>query len=296
MPRNHKQFAQRRIRLTVGLVLAAVLYLQYQFSGENEVVLSAGSPIVLAANPVSADPFETLIRNHPLEALIEARAAHLRQVKDYTCTLVKQEILPSGMSEEQEIDVQFRQAPYSVNFHWRRNAGLAERVIYVAGKWIDEDADSPDERDLAVCQPGAIARILVKSVKQPIHGKMARKTSRRFIDDFGFTNALNMLIKYCEIARDKGELKLEFCGETRFDGRPVWVVRRHLPYVGEGGLYPDQLAEIFIDKEYRVPVAVYCYADEGKSPEHLLGKYEYRNIRMHAGLSEQDFDPATFGM
>lgn len=295
MPSDPKQFTQRRIQLVVGVALAGILYLQFALTEENEVILGPRSPIVMAAT-VTQDPFEKLIRTDPLEALIQSRERHATQVRDYTCTMVKQEMLPSGMSEEQEIDVLFRQQPYSVVLTWRRNPGLAERVIYVKDRWIDEDADSDDERQLAVCQPGAVARLLVKSIKQPIHGKLAQKSSRRYVDEFGFARALDLLIKYCEIARESGDLKLEYCGETRFDGRPVWVVRRTLPYTGIGGLYPDRIAEVFIDKEYRVPVAVYCYADDAKEKHNLLGKYEYRNIRMQAGLSETDFDPKTYGM
>jgi len=276
--------------------LAGILCLQYELTRDNEVILNPSSPIVVAAEPVSADPWADLVRNNPLQALKEAQQRHIRTVPDYTCTLVKQEMLLSGMSEEQEIDVLFRQEPYSVVFHWRRNPGLAERVIYVKGRWIDEDADSPEERDLAVCQPGAVARLLVKSIKQPIHGKLARRTSRRYLDEFGFTRAMDLLIKYCDIARQRGELSLEYCGETHFDGRPVWVIRRVLPYSGLDGIYPDRTAEIFIDKEYRVPVAVYCFADLERRPEYLLGKYEYRNIRMDADLSESHFDPKSYGM
>lgn len=296
MPRLSKQLTQRRIRLLVGLGLAGILYLQFGLTGDNEVVLRQGSPILLAAERDTVEPFERLIRRDPLSALIQAREHHLRQVKDYQCTLVKQEALASGMSQEQEIDVKFRQEPYSVVFHWRRNPGLADRVIYVRDRWVDADADDVDDRDLAVCQPGPVARLLVKSIKQPIHGKLAKKTSRRSVDDFGFTRALDMLIKYCEKGQKAGVLKLEFCGESRFDGRPVWVIRRHLPYSGENGPYPDRLAEVFIDKEYRVPVAVYCFSSDVHDPDFLLGKYEYRNIKLHAGLTDADFEPATYGM
>ncbi len=294
MPNDPKQFTQRRIQLVVGMVLAGFLYLQFALSDENEVVLHPRTPIVMAAM-VAQDPFEKLIRHDPLQALKEARERHARQVREYRCTLVKQELLPSGMSEEQEIDVLHRIEPYSVVFHWRRNPGLAERVIYVKDRWVDADA-SPEERDLALCQPGAVARLLLKSIKQPIHGKLAKKTSRRFIDEFGFNKALSLLIRFCDIAESKGELQLDYCGESRFDGRPVWVIRRTLPYSGEGGFYPDRIAEVFIDKEYRVPVAVYCYADDSREPRSLLAKYEYRNIRFDANLSDDDFDPATYGM
>lgn len=290
------QGSHRKLIFFVGLALAGLLYAEWQFGSENEVVVRPNSPVVLAAETVYADSFEKLIRTDPLAALNEARARHIRDVRDYECVMVKQEILPSGMSKEQEIEVKFRAEPFSVMMHWIRNAGMAERAIYVKDKWVDEGADDPELRQLAVAQPGEVARLFVKSVKQPIHGMMAKKSSRRFMDDFGFVRAMDMLIRYCEIARDKGELKLEFRGESHFDGRPVWVLRRILPYTGESGIYPDRIADVFVDKELRVPVAVYCYSHDDRSPEHLLGKYEYRNVRFHAGLTERDFEPATYGM
>jgi len=251
---------------------------------------------VLAAEAVNGDPFETLIRHDPLAAMIESRAQHIRQVLDYECVMVKQELLPAGMSKEQEIRVKYRSEPYSVYMEWQRNPGLAARVLYVKGRWTDPTTGNPEERELAVAQPGIIARIFVKSVKQPIHGQLARKSSRRSLDEFGFQRTLDRLIKICELGRSRGELALEFCGESRFDDRPVWVIRRRLPYTGEGGTYPDRTAEILVDKAYRVPVAVYCYSDDDRQPKNLIAKYEYRSIRMRAGLTESDFEPETYGM
>ena len=43
-------------------------------------------------------------------------------------------------------------------------------------------------------------------------------------------------------------------------------------------------------------MAVYCYSDDAKQPCNLLGKYEYRSIRMRAGLTDKDFEPSTYGM
>jgi hypothetical protein len=252
--------------------------------------------VVMARETVNADPFEALMRDDPLAAMIEARAQHLRGVVDYECVMVKQELLPAGMSEEQEIKVKYRQDPYSVYMEWLRNPGLAARVLYVKGRWTDSTAADPEERELAIAQPGVIAQIFVKSVKQPIHGPLARKASRRFLDEFGFLKTLDRLIAVCELARSRGELALDFRGESRFDGRPVWVIRRHLPYTVEGGFYPDRTAEILVDKEYRVPVAVYCYSDDDRQPGNLLAKYEYRSVRMRAGLTEKDFEPVTYGM
>jgi hypothetical protein len=293
MPGCHKHSTHRRIQVAFGLALAGLCYLELS-TQEYEPI--APSSVVLARPQTPANAVEQLIRDDPLAALIEFRAQHLQDVKDYTCTLVKQELLSSGMSAEQEIDVLFRQEPYSVVFHWVRNAQLANRVIYVKGKWVDEDADKAEEREQALCQPGSLGAVFLKSLKQPIHGTMARQTARRSLDEFGFKRTLDLLIKYCEMAKAQGELALEYRGEAQFEGRPVWVLQRHLPYTGEGGKYPDRTADIYVDKEFRVPVAVYCYSDTEKKPANLLGKYEYRKIHLNAGLGEPEFDPDTYGM
>jgi hypothetical protein len=294
MPKEPKQLTRGKIKFVFGLCLVVLLYVQFEMTRENEVILK--QPVVLAADTVAVDQFDKLVRTNPLAALKEARDRHARGVRDYQCVMVKQEALASGMSTEQEIEVKFRAQPYSVMMNWLRNPGMAQRVIYVKDKWIDESAKNPNERDLAVAQPGVVAQLLFKSIKQPIRGKFAKKSSRRYLDEFGFNRTLDLLIKYCDMATVTNELKLDYKGESHFDGRPVWVIRRQLPYNGEGGKYPDRVAEILIDKEHRVPVAVYCYGSEDKSPSSLLGKYEYRDIRFNTGLTETDFTPATYGM
>lgn len=292
---------QRRViwfrpRFYIGLLLFTAFCVQYLWdTGPNTPIVLRES-IVMAGVTVIVDPFEALVRHDPLVAMIEARSQHLLGVTDYECVMVKQELLPSGMSKEQEIKVKFRQEPYSVYMEWQRNPGLAVRVLYVKGRWTDLNATDPEERELAVAQPGVIARIFVKSIKEPIHGQLARKASRRFLDDFGFEKTLDRLIKVSEMAKSRSELTLVYSGESRFDGRPVWVIRRQLPYTGEGGFYPDRIAEILVDKEYRLPVAVYCYSDDDRSSASLLAKYEYRGVHMRTGLTDKDFEPATYGM
>jgi len=296
MPRDQKRLKQRRVQVFFGLLLAFILYAELEFDAGHEPIIRQGVPVVLAAERVEAEPFERLIRHDPLEALRQARDRLVREGSDYACTFVKQERMPSGISAEQEVQVKFRPQPYSVFMHWIRNPGLAQRAIYVAGRWRDESAANPDLRELALCQPGKLATLFVKSIKQPIHGMMAKRSSRRTIDQFGFKRALDLLIKYGDLAASRNELDLVFQGESYFDGRPVWVLRRHLPYTGETGRYPDRTADIYIDKEYQVPVAVYCYSDDARSPQNLLGKYEYRNVQFDAGLTVKDFEPSTYGM
>ena len=295
MPIDPRTRMQWRIQLGCGALLAGSLYAQLAMESPAPII-NTGAPVVFAAEPVTVDSFERLVRDNPLGALIESRDRLTRQVRDYTCTFVKQERIADDISAEQETQVKFRAEPFSVMMEFTRNGGMAKRAIYVKGRWRDESNEDPTLRELAVCQPAKGLSLLIKSIKQPIHGALARAASRRAIDEFGFRRSLDLLIKYSEQAFVAGELGLEFKGETRFDGRKVWLIRRTLPYTGAEGPYPDRVANIYIDQEHKVPVAVYCYADDACEPQHLLGKYEYRNIQFNVGLAESDFDPATYGM
>src|SRR2546425_10088239 len=96
------RLTRRKLQFIFGSVLAAIFYIQYQLSDDVAVVVRPRTPVVLAAETVNIDPFEKLIRHDPLAALVEARSRHLHEVSDYECVMVKQELLPSGMSEDQE--------------------------------------------------------------------------------------------------------------------------------------------------------------------------------------------------
>ncbi len=296
MPQNESKITKRRVQLVFALLLAFIFYAQFT-KKDNKPVINTGTPTVFAAEDETAGRFERLVRSNPLEALKQARDSHIASIRDYRCTMVKQELLPSGLSAEQEIEAFHRLEPYSVVLNWKRNPGLASRVIYIEDKWDKADEDSPELRAQALAQPeNSAARLLVPSIKIPIHGMAAKRTARRAIDEFGFKRTLDLLIQYCVIADTRNELKLEFLGEKHFDGRPVWVIRRHLPYTGESGIYPDRTAEIYLDQEFKLPIAVYCYSDDAMRPENLLGKYEYRDIELNIDINDKVFDPATYGM
>lgn len=292
--------APRRARILIGALLAVVLAYQWQQRSQSDPrstrprLVRVAQAAEAVGGTIDRGRFAQVLRERPLDALEWARANHLRNVADYRCTFVKQELLFSGMSREQIIDVRFRQQPYSVMMHWVHNPDKAVRVIYVAGRWVDPQAERLEERDLAVCQPGAIAQLFVRSIRQPIRGVRAREASRRPIDDFGFARSLELIVEFSRKAEQNGHLDLRFAGEAEFDGRPVWKLERFLPNYGANGPYPDASAVYFIDQEWLVPVAVYSFADAGQS--QMLGRYEYRDVRMNAGCGESDFDPASYGM
>src|SRR5262249_31046137 len=107
-----------RVRLLLGLLLAVVLAVEI-FTNAPAAAPFLPAPHVVVADVVRATrpppgSFAELIRTDAVAALEQAEREHARNVRDYTCTFVKQELLPSGMSAEQKIATAFRQEPLSV--------------------------------------------------------------------------------------------------------------------------------------------------------------------------------------
>ena len=169
-----------------------------------------------------------------------------KSVSDYQCTFTKQERIRGQLGQEQQIQVRFREMPFSVLMEWTRNAGDAKRVLYVQGQWQNNDGE-----DLAKIEPqGAIARLLVRSVALPICGSTAKAQSRRTIDKFGFGNALKLIIDYAAAAVQTGQGSWSMPARATLEGRPTWVLKRTLPYTADGGEWPDRVLIVHIDREW----------------------------------------------
>jgi len=272
-----------------GLIAASVVTVLHQVAGDPQigiVVPAAHAAVPLpGAGPAPAAAASAaitdLLLQDPLAVARMGRERYERDVRDYTCTLLKQERIAGKLRETEEIYVLYRESPHSVYMIWKKNADQAKRALFI---------DRPDfvdaqGRKLAVVEPaGAIIRLFVSEVKLPIHGPQAERASRRTIDEFGFRSLFGLLNRYNEIASQRGELDFRYTGEGEIDGRPTYVFVRLLP-LGRG--YPDARLVVHLDQEWLLPTSVSSYADtEGKQ---LLGSYVYTRVQLNPGLSEADF-------
>jgi hypothetical protein len=165
------------------------------------------------------------------------------------------------------------------------NVRECKRALYVAGAWNDSAG-----RPLVWAKPGgAILRAIVPRVQQPVHGRRAKAASRRTIDEFGFARTLELILKYSRKADAAGVLDIRFVGEGQLDGRKTLVFERRLPYDGDESQYPDALMIAHIDREWKIPTAVYSYADQ--DGKELLGSYVFTDVELNPGYSAADFDP-----
>jgi len=291
----------RHIKTVVCIILLAGLFVHlrepwarktYPAAAASEAGASlSGNAAFAAVAPAHthiAESIEELAARDPIHFFEDAIEYYDRAVRDYTCVFVKQERIGGKLGLEQVTNAMFREKPFSVRLEWTKNADKCDRVLYVADRWVEND------QQLAVVEPGAIARLFVSHVMRPIHGKDAMRSSRRTIDQFGLRNTLTLALKYAKLSRERGILDFKYKGKGDVDGRETLLFERHLPYAGEGGDWPDRVLVIHIDTEMLVPVLCLCYADDEQ--QVLLGKYMTTNIRLNANLPDSVFTKEGMGL
>lgn len=229
-----------------------------------------------------------LARNDHI-ALLKKCLAHYDAVPitDYTCSFAKRERINGTLGKEQITDVKFRLEPFSVALAWTQNAPLADRALYVAGKWEDDNGKS---QMLVRPESGFLQALTGGSLLKDPDGQDARKNALRPITQFGFRNTIKALLSVYELAEERGELQQSFEGIAEIDGHKCLTLVRILP---ERDDYPARKTVTCIDIERLLPLKV--LGDGWQKTEEgewiLLANYEYRNITLNPGLGDEDFTP-----
>lgn len=281
------------------LVLGASFAIQCQRAMVNRNAEMVASPPVAPraeqafASPaaevqVSARSVEARAAQDPVAFFESLLDGYDRGVRDYTCTFSKQERLGDALGPMQVVEVMFRERPLSVRFRWIKNQDKCARVLYVAKQWVK------DGNELAVVEPGAIARLVVPYVMRPIHGDDAKRSSRRTIDQFGFRNTLALTLKYAKLAREQGVGDFHYRGTSEVDGRETLLFERHLPFTGDENAWPDRVLVVHIDKECLLPVLCQSYADDAKCV--LLGHYQMSDAKFNLNLPDSAFTKEGMGL
>lgn len=225
----------------------------------------------------------SLAERDPLGLVRLARERCERRIRDYSCIFIRQERIGEKLTPQQHIKVLYRNEPQSVLMTWVRNQDRVRRAVYVEGKLVDSDG-----AERALVEPsGALVRLAAKKLAIPIHGALARASSRRTIDQFGFSAMFKLMESVNKLALDRGVLDIRYEGQGSVDGRPTYVLVRHLPYSGPDGEFPDARLVLHLDQEWLLPVAIYSYAD--REEKELLGSYVLTSVKLN-----QDFDDETF--
>ncbi len=272
----------RRVRILVGLLLAGLFFVQCTRTvalKESDVVTVVDGRVIGENSPDTTRRIDHLARTDHIKLLSYALENARGRYRDYTCTFIKQERIGGRLGDPEHIEVRFLAEPFSVAMQWMENPPLADRMIYVEGKYDGQ----------MLVRPTGLLGGIVGTVARDPEGDEARRNTLRPVTLFGFVNALENLLDVYEKARDAGDLREEFGGYAEIDGRETVKLIRYLPPEDD---YPAYRTDVYLDLEYLVPICI-----EGRNWDNeLTSRYVYTDLRFNVGLTPDDFLPRTLGM
>jgi len=221
---------------------------------------------------------EDLAHTDHIALLKWSMETYQKRVHDYTGTFLKQERIKGKLKKTEQIAIMFKEKPFSVFMKWEKNAGSGDKMLYVEGS---------NNNQMLVHPTGLFSWI--KSVKREPRGKDAKKATLRTCDQFGFYRSMKSLVELYETAQKSGDLKTNYIGDTKVDGRPCIAIERMLP---NNNKYPYQRTVVEIDIEYLLPVKVSMYDWQNQ----LIGSYVFLNLRFNTGMTNARFTPKACGL
>ncbi|MFP4106146.1 MAG: DUF1571 domain-containing protein [Phycisphaerae bacterium] len=280
--RSRLPATNRRLRIVVGIVLAGMFFIQCTTGNERSdktSKISVAHADSLDSGDSQAQKVEHLARTDHI-ALLEMCLDHYDEtITDYITTFQKQERIDGTLGQVQAVRIKFRDEPFSVGMVWKENAPLADRLLYVHGKYNNK---------MLVKPKGPLA-LLTGTLARETDDPRAMKNSLKPVTSFGFKRNLKSLLDVYRQAKSKGDLKSEYGGVMDVAGRKAVALIRYLPAKDD---YPAKKTVIYIDLERLVPISVEAFNWD----DELLARYIYSDMKFNLDLTDEDFAPAKFGM
>lgn len=233
--------------------------------------------VVKALKPAepSGGAMERLLAADPVAFFERCLDRYDREVSCYRATLIKQERIKGRLGAEEEIEVHFRERPFSVLMEWKRGHKLARKTMYV---------DGAHENQIVVQLAGW--RALVGQVTVPVDDEDAKATSRYPINEFGMAVGTRRALAAWRQARERGDLRAALQGTSQvpeLGGRECWVVHStHAP-----GRDPEGVVDTtyFIDTETWLQTGTVLRDDKGQ----LVGRYHFRAVEINPAFDDKTF-------
>ena len=276
----------RRVRVFVGLLLAGLFCIQCTQS----VSVGGASKLEKTSTATAGDKIEKLAREDHIALLEMCLKNYDENYSDYTCTLIKQEVIRGTQKPEQWMNVKFADKPFSVAMRWldktpkgalpndqvkKLYIPMGDRILYIEGQY---------DNKMVIRISNPLLRGLLGTQKRPPDGADAMKNTLRPVSLFGFKRGINSLLGVYRDAAKKGDLKQEFGGYVNVAGRDAIVLLRYLPAKAE---YPAKKTEICIDLETLVPIRIQGFDWDGQ----CTSRYVYKDIKFNVGLEKSAFTP-----
>jgi hypothetical protein len=238
------------------------------------------APNVTPASRVVLD-FTQQPGEHPLAPAIRVCKASLedidRNIRDYSCTLVKRERVDGELAEHQHIFLKVRHEPFSVYMNFLKPFQGRE-VVYVDGQ---------NNNKLIVLEAGW-KRVAGKLPLDP-NGARAMNGQKHPITKVGIRNLTAELIRSMEADTKYAECEVTTKDEKIGD-RPATMVQVIHPIPRQN--FDTHISRVFFDNELGIPIHYdsYLWPRQPGGQPPLEASFTYTNLKVNNGFTARDFD------
>lgn len=218
-------------------------------------------------------PVDFLLHYHPVPFLEMCLEKYERDVKGYSCTFHKQELIGDKLQKLEILKVHFREQPFSVFMEWIEGARLAKRALYVAG----------ENNNKLVARPFIT---FLPPQERDVDGPDAKKSGRYTIAQFGMHLGTKRTVASMKLAQARGALHVRYEGLVKVEKAGDRICHKFVrtPYepVEEEGV--NELT-IYVDQETWLQVGSVLKDAKGQ----LIAEYFFRDIQINPEFKADQF-------
>jgi hypothetical protein len=227
-----------------------------------------------AARPGGENPLD-----YPLRLITESRKRY-QQVRDYTCTMIKQERVNGQLQPENVMTLSVRTQPFSVNILWHApKQFVKQEVCYVAGR---------NQGKMRAHSAGILGAVGFVTVD--VNDPRATQYSRHNITEAGIGNLIEQHARYWEKERQINKTQVRL-GEYEYNKRRC--IRIETIHTARDASFYSYRGVLYLDKETLMPVRSesYDWPRQGGTPGgELLEVFSYVDMRFNVGLDDRMFN------
>jgi hypothetical protein len=239
------------------------------------------NPAVAAPDPVPLD-FTARPGEHPLAPVNRVLKASLDEMdgnlRDYSCTFIKQERIDGELGEAQHIFMKIRHEPFSVYMSFLKPF-TGREVLWVEGQ---------NNGDMIVREAG-FKRMLGKMNLDP-KGAVAMRGQKYPITRVGIRNLTAELLRQFESDARYQECEVSQKANVKIGSRVTTMVQITHPIARQE--FRAHVARLFFDNELRIPIHydAYGWAQQQGGHPPLEERFTYSNLKVNNGYTGRDFD------
>lgn len=280
----------RRIACAAALIAACAGGGRLLGQGPSGQFNAGGSRSIgpVAALPMGEQPAQPQVAQHPLAGAVQIAEGSMeminKNVKDYTCTMIKRERIGGEVTDREYMYVKIRHQPFSVYLNFLKPADEQGReVIYVEGR----------NNGKMTAHEGSGLKARFGAVELNPTSAMAMQGNKYPITQIGVKNLVRRLIEVGTQDMKYGECDVTYRKNAKVNDRVCTIIEVTHPVPRRNFIFHKAL--IYVDDQLNLPIRYEAYTwpkTQGGPPE-LDEEYTYLNLKVNVGLTDADFEPAN---